>query len=185
MIFCGDWSESTGSITDVLKFSAIVKKIDAKHKIIIAGNHDRIAQQDSLLVKQIFKEANAIYLQDERVTINGINFWGSPWSVEFNNWAFMLPDYELTRKWKKIPKDTDVLITHTPPYGILDCLPNIGNVGSKTLEEYVKKIRPYIHMFGHIHSGYGVEHSKYTDFYNVSICDDDYNIKNSPTVINI
>ena len=64
---------------------------------------------------------NAIYLEDSGVVIDGLKFWGSPWTPEFFDWAFNARrGLQLFDKWQKIPLDTDVLITHGPPAGILD-----------------------------------------------------------------
>lgn len=184
-VFAGDWSVSNGSVADAVKFATFVKGIKCKHKIIIAGNHDFMAQNSPTLAKQLFKEAGACYLQDEPLVIDGIKFWGSPWSPEFMNWAFMKPDYELSRIYSKIDLDTDVLITHSPAYGILDRLPQYENVGSHALEEAIKRVKPSYHICGHIHCGYGMEYSDCTMFYNVSVCDDDYNLVNKPTIIEV
>lgn len=184
-VFAGDWSVTNGGITDVLKFSNFVKGLKHKHKIIIAGNHDWSAQNEPTIVKQMFKEAGAAYLQDEPLVIKGVKFWGSPWSPEFMNWAFMKPEYELKKVYNRIDPDTDVLITHSPPYGILDRLPSFENVGSQALEEAVHRVKPSYHIFGHIHCGYGVEYSDATIFYNVAVCNDDYELVNKPTVIEV
>lgn len=185
LVFAGDWSQSNGSIMDAIKFAAFVKKVPCKHKIIIAGNHDFCAQSESSIVKQVFSEAGAIYLQDNGCEIGRIKFYGTPWCPEFMNWAFMKPDYDLTYVFKKIPTDTDVLITHTPPYGILDKIENRESVGSHALEETLRRVKPAIHIFGHIHNGYGHEYSDHTIYYNVSVCDDDYNLINKPTIIEV
>lgn len=184
-VFAGDWSVSNGGVSDAIKFANYVHKLKFKHKLVIAGNHDFAAQHESSLVKQLFKEAGAIYLQDESVVIDGLKFWGSPWSPEFMNWAFMKPDYELTKVYNGIDPDTDILITHTPPYGTLDRLPSFENVGSHALEDAVHRVKPSVHIFGHIHCGYGVEYSDNTVYYNVSVCDDNYNLVNKPTVLEV
>lgn len=184
-VFAGDWSVSNGGVSDALQFATFVRKINCKHKLIIAGNHDFCAQREPALTKQIFAEVHAVYLQDEPFEIDGIKFWGSPWSPEFMNWAFMKPDYELVKVYKRIADDTDVLITHTPPYGILDKLPTKENVGSQALEDAVRRIKPAIHIFGHIHCGHGIEQSDHTIYHNVSVCDDDYNLVYKPTIIEV
>ena len=185
VVCAGDWSVSNGSMSDLLKFGLFVKNLKAKHKLIIAGNHDWIAEQSPDMTKQVIEEAGGTYLCDSGVTIDNINFWGSPWSPEFMRWAFMKPDYELSRVYGKIPNNTDVLITHSPPYGTLDRLPDYQNVGSQALEERIKSLKPAVHIFGHIHCGYGAAYSDNTAFYNVSVCDDDYNLVNKPTIIEV
>jgi Icc-related predicted phosphoesterase len=62
--------------------------------------------------------------------------------------------YELESKWNQIPDDTDVLITHGPPYGYGDCVHHDYNVGCRDLLDTVKfRVKPQYHIFGHIHEG--------------------------------
>ena len=87
------------------------------------GNHDRIVEEQTLLCREILKQKikNSTMLIDEEFTLNGIKFYGSPRTPEFFDWAFM---YKRGKKaeliWSNIPDDTDILITHGPPKGILD-----------------------------------------------------------------
>jgi Icc-related predicted phosphoesterase len=90
-----------------------------KHKIVICGNHDLCFEDNPKEARKLMK--NAHYLEDETIEIEGLKFYGSPWQPEFHNWAFNLNrGEEIKKKWDLIPNDTDVLITHGPPYGILD-----------------------------------------------------------------
>lgn len=184
LIYAGDWCYGD-SVRATINFATKVRTFKAKNKIVIAGNHDTLAETNPVLVKNIFNENGIIYLQDSGVTIEGINFWGSPWTPEFNNWAFMKEDRLLKYQWDKIPKTTDVLITHGPPYSILDKVNGQYSVGSETLESSVLRKKPKIHIFGHIHEGYGKQSSKYTDFYNVSIVNDKYELVNKPVEIEV
>lgn len=52
----------------------------------------------------------------------------------------------------KIPIETDVLITHTPPKYHLDI-----NLGCAGLLKEIWRVKPRLHVFGHIHSGHGRE----------------------------
>ena len=109
------------------------------------------------------------YLQDNSTIIvppvgapaasSGIEVYGAPWQPEFNNWAFNLPPGpELKAKWDMIPDTTDVLITHGPPYMVLDRLLEGDLTGCQQLRDAVARVKPRLHIFGHIHEGYG----KYT-----------------------
>ena len=106
------------------------------------------------------------YLQDNSTLIvppvgapvanSRIEVYGAPWQPEFNNWAFNLPPGpELKAKWDMIPDTTDVLITHGPPYSILDRLLEGDLTGCQQLRDAVARVRPRLHIFGHIHEGYG------------------------------
>lgn len=97
-------------------------------------------------------------------------------------------DRELAEKWALIPEDTDILITHSPPFGILDeamHTHNYQSVGSKSLLARVHKIRPRIHCFGHIHEAYGQYKADGVHFINASIMDVNYKPSNKPTRIEL
>lgn len=127
-----------------------------KYKIIIAGNHEILFEKNTSLAKTLIPD-NVIYLEDSGVEIDGIEFYGSPVSLPFLNWAFMRPKERIKRHWEAIPDNVDVLITHTPPYGILDYYDVKDEyLGCPTLrDEIFNRIKPKISVFGHIHTGRG------------------------------
>jgi len=143
-----------------------------KHKVIVAGNHDQeIRDIDG---HHLF--TNATYLQDELVTVEGLKIYGSP-ANEMNelrlywDWAFCDPDY-LKKVAKEIPEGLDVLLTHGPPYGILDwAMLSDSAVGSKDLLDAVRQKKPKYHVFGHIHESHGIIEKDGTTFINAAICD--------------
>lgn len=96
--------------------------------------------------------------------VEGYKFFGSPYCTEFYDWGFMVKDEVLTEKYGQIPDDTEILVTHQPPYNILDWFPSTPlndpkRCGSKVLaDELNKRLRPLYHIFGHIHEGYGQVH---------------------------
>lgn len=154
-----------------------------KHIIIIAGNHDFGLQDFPELSKFTFD--GFTYLQDSGVTIEGINFWGSPTTPEFCGWAFMKNRGEPLRKhWEKIPDNTNVLITHGPPLGVRDMLTTEGRrCGDLQLLERVKQLQELkYNIFGHIHDGYGIEEIGKTTFINCSVLDEQYQLANEPIV---
>ena len=95
----------------------------------------------------------------------------------------------LAKKWANIPHDTDILITHGPPYGHGDYVPKDKRVtGCLELLKKVVEIMPEYHIFGHIHEGYGRNRSeevKVTKFINASICDENYQTNNKAQKIQI
>ncbi|MCL7421771.1 MAG: hypothetical protein M8364_12785 [Methylobacter sp.] len=137
-------------------------------------------EQSKMLVK------NAIYLEDSGIEIDGVKFWGSPWQPFFCNWAFNLPrGPKLAAVWAKIPEDIDVLITHTPPYGILDKIDDGESVGCEDLSEALKRVKPKIHVFGHIHESYGVLEQDGTIYVNASLNNGYYHLVNAPIVVDL
>lgn len=123
------------------------------HKIVICGNMD-----SSLSDANSFKTENITYLKDNAVEISGVKFYGSPWTPQFVG-VFQLDSYkEAKDTWRNIPNDTDVLITHGPPKGILDMTSRGGRVGDKALLDALKNnsaLQPRVHCFGHVHKSYG------------------------------
>lgn len=154
------------------------------YKIFVGGNHDRFIQNNPDRFLEILKQFdNVIYLEDEEVIIEGIKFYGSPWQPWFYNWAFNLPrnGVEIMEKWNKIPDDTDILITHTPPHGVLDYVPRSNEmVGCEALTKRLYEINVKLNVFGHIHESYGNKKVNNTECVNASILNEDYNYTNKP-----
>lgn len=156
LIVAGDFtSHRDPVISDYQDFNDWLGDQPAKHKIVVAGNHDTLFEQRPVYAQALL--TNAIYLQDSGTVIEGIKIWGSPWTPEFNGWAFMKPDEQLKEYWDKIPSDTDLLITHGPPKGILDVNIEGQECGSKTLRNRLESLRLHAHIFGHIHEATGKE----------------------------
>jgi Icc-related predicted phosphoesterase len=186
IIHCGDIT-SVGHDHEVANFMKWFSKLDQyNHKIFIAGNHDFLFEKEPIRAKSLVSD-NVIYLEDNGVEIDGIRFWGSPVSKPFNNWAFNRPEEKLLQHWQAVPEDTDVLITHTPPYSIMDWVDwKRSHEGSPTLyKEVVERIKPKIHCFGNIHGGYGKKTFDGITFINASNLDDDYMCVNAPYYMEI
>ncbi len=128
-----------------------------------------------------------IYLQDSGCEVAGLRIWGSPWQPEFGRWAFNLKrrGARLREAWSKIPLDTDILITHGPPYGVLDQLVDGERVGCELLAERLQVVHPRLHVFGHIHWAYRQMHLNGTSFVNASTCDEEHRPLNPPVVIDM
>jgi Icc-related predicted phosphoesterase len=160
---------------------------DFEHIIFIAGNHDLSFEAKAEWIPSLLSELpdNIHYLEDQEIVIDGIKFYGSPWQPEFHNWAFNLPrGPELAEKWKLIPDDTDILITHGPPKYMCDfTIRDQFNAGCKDLLDRVDIIKPKIHVFGHIHEGYGITSANGIDFINASSCTVGYRPINEPIII--
>lgn len=196
LIFCGDASvgdRQDHSFQPLASFFQWFFALPHKRKIFIAGNHD------SFFERGIEAEVNDFlrslppgvdYLEDSGVEINGLKFYGSPVQPVFYDWAFNRNPERIAHHWAKIPENTDVLITHGPPHGYLDKARKIKtggfeNAGCPILRDRVHAIKPKLHCFGHIHSGYGCQSTQYTTFINASQCNEQYLIKNSPFVFYI
>ncbi len=177
IIHSGDMS-SMGNKHEIENFLKWFDKLNYKYKIFIAGNHDWGFQDHPEQVKELLNEyPDVIYLEDEFVIIEDVKIYGTPWQPWFMSWAFNLPRKSeiLKGKWDKIPKNVDILITHTPPYGILDKVNGRGeNLGCELLLNTVNDVKPKICVFGHIHSGNGYIRNDDTHFINASILNEEY-----------
>lgn len=183
LIHAGD-STIVGETKEITKFNEWLGSLPHKHKIIIAGNHDWLFQTNPLLAKSLI--TNAIYLEDSSCEIMGFNIYGSPWQPWFFDWAFNLPrGNALAEKWSKIPEKTDILITHGPPQSILDVTPRGEFAGCEELLKVVQKIKPRLHVFGHIHHSYGQMKKWDIEFVNACVCDEAYDPTNAPIVIDL
>lgn len=185
LIHAGDIMNSGYAKRDIHEFCEWFEAQDYKHKIFIAGNHDRMFENHPLEANTIVNNYDVDYLQDAEISIDGVKLYGTPWQPEFYNWAFNLPKGgdELMAKWEAIPKDTDILITHCPPQDHLDMSGppyNEPHLGCALLREKVDKQPPKIMVFGHIHGGYGYKFHNGTHFINASVLNERYDQVNEP-----
>lgn len=153
-----------------------------EHKIFIAGNHDWDFERQLGWVSNIVGSTNLIYLENSSVIIDGVKFWGSPITPTFHNWAFNRDrGPEIRKYWDKIPKDTDVLITHGPPFGRLDQNRTGTRCGCEELSIAIETIKPKIHCFGHIHQDQPLtSYNSYTTFINASVLNESYQLVSEP-----
>ena len=187
LIHAGDIMGSGYYASEVEDFCEWFNGINTyKYKIFIAGNHDRIAENQTVIFKNIVnKYQNIIYLQDSEIVIDGLKIYGTPWQPEFYNWAFNLQrGKELKEKWDLIPNDTDILITHGPPLHMLDYVyQSMTNVGCHDLLLKIYEIKPKINVFGHIHQGYGTKTFEGVEYINASNLNESYMYRNKPITI--
>lgn len=147
---------------EVTGFIAWYRTVPVKYKIYVAGNHDTSIERRMITHKN-FEEAGIIYLENEDITIDGIKFYGSPYTPTFGNWAFMKAREKINRVWEAIPDDTDVLIVHGPPKGVRDLSydreGNLEFCGCSALMKRCWALKDTLKLvvFGHIHNMDGVE----------------------------
>lgn len=163
LLIAGDLT-ADDSIGGYIEFRSWLENVDYRMKIFIAGNHDNRLEREAYREER--QDASPIYLKDTGIDFEGFKIWGSPWTRTFigqnpHAKAFAVDtEEELAEKWALIPKDVDILVTHSPPEGILDgtTWPKHRHVGSRTLYElmYAGRIAPKLHVFGHIHESYGM-----------------------------
>lgn len=171
LIHAGDLT-SGGTIRECQRELDWLNSQPYKYVVIVAGNHDFAFEE----AKPALKLGRIIYLENDGVEINGIKIYGSPVQPRFMNWAFNVDRGEAIRKyWNRIPNNVDVLVTHGPPAGILDqALFGSEHLGCEELALAVERVKPRIHMFGHIHGGRGYKKFNGTEFFNCSMVDESY-----------
>lgn len=153
--------------------------------IVVAGNHDLSLENNKHTGKAILNKA--IYLEDDGVEVNGLKIYGSPFSPKLPAWAFGYEKDHADLIWEGVPEDTEVLITHGPPWEILDkTLSRKRGVGCPSLWKRVKEVKPILHVFGHIHESRGVKKTKDTCYVNASICNfPNYEDLRNPIVVDV
>jgi Icc-related predicted phosphoesterase len=170
IIHAGD-ATPRGRYEDVEEFFRWFGDLDFDRKIMIAGNHDWEFEKNPKDCEEMATNYGIDYLNDSGIVHNGIKIWGSPVQPEFLSWAFnrarTLAEAqhkqikEIKPHWDMIPKDTDILITHGPAYDRLDKVMSFHPsnpgvyVGCEELEKAIQRIRPVLHVCGHIHEARG------------------------------
>lgn len=169
LVHAGDFTRH-GELATVEDFDDWLGGLPHRDKIVIAGNHDFCFQNDPDTARGLL--TNATYLEDSAVTVQGLRFYGSPWQPWFFDWAFNLHrGPEIRAKWDLIPDDTDVLVTHGPPVGHGDRTARGDITGCEDLRAALRRVKPKVHIFGHIHEGFGRTREDGIDFLNASTCD--------------
>lgn len=152
-----------------------------RYKIFIGGNHDFCLEQIPATQLAALIPEGVTYLNDSGTTIEGVRIWGSPVSPYQQNWAFNRHrGAHIRRHWQKIPEDTNILVTHTPPFGILDQIVSEKSNGDKDLLKKVSALQLSVHLFGHIHEAYGQIKREKTSYINCSLMNEQYQLVNPP-----
>ena len=195
LIHAGD-ATMLGRMGEIASFGRWFRELPHKYKIFTPGNHDWMFQRNRMMALSLLNQGlignerkdAVLYLEDSMVTIEGLKIYGSPWQPTFMDWAFNLDQEEIARQWAKIPEGLDILVTHGPPRPILDQsfpLQNSEHLGCPSLMTHVERAKPKIHVFGHIHGGYGEAKYVNTHFINAAICNEDYRPVNAPIVVEL
>jgi Icc-related predicted phosphoesterase len=182
IIHAGDVSKR-GGMAEMEDFLYWYESLPFKHKVFTVGNHDFLAENAPSLFKKLIPD-NCIYLENNDVVIEGIRIWGSPITPWFYDWAFNRQrGADIAKYWAKIPKGTDILVTHGPPHDILDRTTRGDLTGCEDLRLKIEEIKPKYHVFGHIHEAYGMKMVGDTTFINASILNEQYRMVNAPVVV--
>lgn len=200
LVHCGDMT-GHGTREETERLAQWMGAFPHHYKFAIAGNHDRYCEVAPDAARDTFTQAGVAYLCEDAVTVEGIKLYGAPFTPNFCDWHFMPPRLSdmLRLKWERIPDDTQVLVTHGPPHGILDCyreqryIERAGqeHVGCELLRNRVEHLRALrVHAFGHIHEGHGrediwLDNGLTVAFVNAAICTRAYKPTNPPLVVDL
>ena len=210
LIHCGDGTYH-GEVAETINWLVWLQLQTHKYQAVLSifGNHEIYVSQNV----DEFRELRSIYAPDVKwLTMNswkdpvsGLKFYGCPY-VNFINghWVWEATESEMEELVKKIPNDIDVLISHGPPYGILDnfyrkraiddLTARFGirfeeielKVGSKALLKRIQEIRPSVVCFGHIHENGNTKlEIDGITYINAAILDEHYEIAHEPMVIDV
>lgn len=165
IIHAGDLTRN-GSVVGIQDFINWFAGLPYKYKIFVAGNHDFALQEEKSLIK--FPD-NVIYLENSSITVEGIKIWGSPICSSDPDWAFNFNDADREVIYKKIPDDTNILISHNPPYNVMDKISMKNrHIGCKLLAQKIKTIHLDYVIFGHVHEGAGMVRKGTTTYINTA-----------------
>jgi len=158
LVLTGDFSKWKSAKESVEPINEWLGTLNFEHKILICGNHETAFEVKNPEKTQKFL-SNATYLQDSFVTINGLKIYGFPWHRRrgcfYQASAYGLRLNELRGKSEAIPSDVDILLSHPPPFGVMD-FETAGHVGPLCLLEAVRRVKPKLHVFGHCHFQRGI-----------------------------
>lgn len=180
LVHCGDFCRYHGTLDEVGGFAEwcrmLLRKGYVKHIVAVAGNHDEVldatcpatkrgSSSNPSLARERLEAAGVCYLQDRGATVGGLRFYGTPWVEYVGEYGFQWDNRGREEEiFQRIPEGLDVLVTHTPPHGILDAMVRINedgttwmeNTGSTALLSALRRTRPRVNAFGHIHPRHGL-----------------------------
>lgn len=169
LLHAGDASYLSLKSSAIDDFDAWLGEVPARHVIFVPGNHDRFAIPGNLRKRKL---RNARILTNHLAEIMGLRIWGSS-LMPLDGTAVDDPSAEERRRiYAQIPEKVDILITHYPPYGVLDSTDgDQSHAGCRELLKAIKCVKPRVHIFGHVHGARGMVESEHTTFINATVLD--------------
>ena len=156
LVIAGDLINNRDGEKELKSISKWLDTLECKNIIIVGGNHDVYLEKNKSKISKIFPSAVYLEYNSFQLKDSNINCYGAPCTLRRNLFylgnAYSIKGDQLKKEWEKIPDNTDILITHVPPYDILDLTYKNQHIGSKWLRnEICNRIQPKIHIFGHNH----------------------------------
>jgi hypothetical protein len=180
LIHAGDFTYFSKRPSMLFDFDDWLGSLPHEHKVVVPGNHEFLLEDP----QHRPAISNATLLIDAGIEIEDIRIWGSPVTPLYGGAFGMSSGSDRKRVWAKIPDGTDILITHTPPFGFLDREAGSDeHQGCLGLMEAVLRVRPRLHVFGNIHGSYGTYRNENTLFANAALFDELGGVERPPIVV--
>ncbi|RQM28435.1 hypothetical protein B5M09_007626 [Aphanomyces astaci] len=175
LIHAGDFT-NIGTHNQLRRFASWLAALPHPHKVVVAGNHE-YSLDAYWYIKGGGRKRHKQF-QDPAISRQIL----TDVCTAFN----LRPGNESTAHWQAVPDNVDILVTHTPPHGILDMNFRGQTCGDEALmDEVLSRIRPRFHVFGHIHEGHGTVEMDGTTFVNASSCNLRHQPHNTPIEFDI
>jgi len=183
LIHAGDFTMFSRSTAAIRDFNLWLGELPHPHKVVIPGNHEFFLESDTSKRSLI---SNATVLIHEAIEIEGLKIWGSPTTVLYGGAFGLSSPTERKNLYAQIPNDVDILVTHGPPFGILDrSTQTTEHAGCRELLETVMRVQPRLHVFGHVHAASGMVTLGETVFVNAALLGIDGDIGGAATTLRI
>ena len=181
LIHAGDFTMFSKSAAAIDDFNEWLGELPHRWKVLVPGNHEFFLESDPSRRRLI---SNATVLINEGVEVAGLKTWGSPTAPLLGAVFGLSSPADRASLYAKIPGDVDVLVTHGPPYGILDRSPGaLHHAGCPQLLEAVTRLKPKLHVYGHVHGAHGIVSTEDTLFVNAALLGPDGDLDASPVVL--
>jgi Icc-related predicted phosphoesterase len=182
LIHAGDFTMNSRSAEKLIDFNEWLGELPHAYRVVIPGNHDSIVEDASRRALI----TNATLLINESIEIMGLKLWGSPTTPLLGEAFGVVSNMAREKLYARIAADTDILVTHGAPYGILDKASGSDrHEGCQQLFAAVQRVKPMLHVFGHVHGAFGTYSTEDTLFVNAALPDRGFGMRNRPHVFRL
>jgi predicted phosphohydrolase len=186
LIHAGDFMTYGNAPREIIDFNTWLARQPPAHKIVIAGNHDRLFESHPMPARALI--TNAIYLEDFGCRSGRPEVLGIACAAAFQQLGIQRPAWPADTKVLGQNPDWDGCPCNSrTAFGILDqSSPMTDHLGCEELAEVVANIAPRLHVFGHIHGGQGRMHgSNGCEFVNASVLNEHYMLVSEPEIVDL
>jgi len=146
---------------------------------LYCGKHDHLFEQEPGVARRLIP-SNVNYLEESGIEIGSLKIWGSPFNPYNHGSAFGRTEKEISDHWDRIPEDSNIVVVHTPAYGVLDQNASGEHEGSKELLRKLVKVEPNYFVCGHAHRSHGHQYHEGIHFINAALSNDEFKIIHKP-----